>query len=161
MKNGADSSRTITVSNDVFFEQIISILDSGEDVIFTVKGFSMFPFLRNEKDNLALGRYDGSPLKKGQVILFNYRGKYILHRIVEVESFPDGKFRYTTLGDGNLRGCETASPDNIYGVMKKRITPSGKEWSCDSFSWKFLSFLWMKLRVVRRVPLAVLRRVFC
>lgn len=159
MSNSTES-RKITFSNDVFFGQVISLLRTGGTVTVRVKGFSMFPFIRNDRDSVCLTKYDGTPLKRGQVILFSYMGKYILHRIVKAERSDDGRYRYTTLGDGNLSGTETARPENIYGIMTKRIAPSGREWNCDSFSWKFLSSLWMRLRPARRYLLAVLRRIY-
>ena len=125
------------VSNDIFFENLLEeLLVSGYGLIY-VKGYSMVPFLANEKDRVQLRRFDSSTeeLKKGQVALFKFRGRYILHRVVGTID-KGGKKLYKFRGDGNCSGVEWAAPENVYAVMVKRITPSGKEWSCDSLSWK-------------------------
>lgn len=148
----------ITVPNDEFFAHLTSILEEGERVTFVVKGCSMFPFLKNGKDVVCLERYDGKGLRRGDVVLFRYRGKHILHRICRVR-IADGTRRYEIRGDGNISGREYAVDGTVCGVMTKRISPEGKEWSCGSWSWRFWSQVWMSLRPVRRYLLAVLRRL--
>ena len=139
-----NSARSFVIPNDVFFSQVIESLGEGNPVTFTVKGYSMYPFMRNEKDRVCIEKYAG----------------YILHRIYGIAESPDGAVSYRTVGDGNISGYETAAPRNIAGIMTKRITPSGREWGCGSFSWRCLSMLWMSLYGVRRWCLAVLRRIY-
>ena len=144
------------------FENLLEeLLVSGYGLIY-VKGYSMVPFLANEKDRVQLRRFDSSTeeLKKGQVALFKFRGRYILHRVVGTID-KGGKKLYKFRGDGNCSGVEWAAPENVYAVMVKRITPSGEEWSCDSLSWKLRSALWPRTYIVRRVLLAVIRRLPC
>ena len=157
---GAYDRRALVIPNEIFFEQVAETLSGGSPVTFTVKGYSMYPFMRNGKDGVCMEWYDGRNLSAGDVILFRYRRKHVLHRIYKVEAAPDGAILYRTMGDGNLRGMETALPHSIVGVMTKRITPSGKEWGCNSFSWRFLSHLWMHLFRIRRWLLAILRRLY-
>lgn len=154
MKN--EAVKSLVVPNDEFFTRVIEILESGETVTFTVKGCSMYPFMRSDKDAVCLKKYDGGVLRRGNVVLFRYRDRYILHRIVKV---TDG-ISYELQGDGNLSGMEKAVPDTVCGVMTGRISPSGKEWKCSSLSWKTCSSLWMFLRPFRRIMLAVLRRIY-
>ena len=54
---------------------------------------------------------------------------------------------------------EQARPEDIAGVMVKRMTPEGKVWDCSSGTWKSFSSLWRRLLPVRRLLLAVLRRI--
>ena len=158
MENRLDG--TIVIPNDIFFGQVAESLSEGRNVVFTVKGYSMYPFFRNGKYKVCVTGYDGRELHRGEIILFRYRGKYLLHRIYGVETDPGGTTVYRTVGDGNVRGRETAVPCEIAGVALKRLTPSMKEWSCSSWSWRFLSALWMRLYCVRRWCLAVLRRIY-
>lgn len=155
-----NTGNTILIPNDVFFRQVSDSLAAGNNVTLTVKGYSMYPFMRNGKDRVCLAKYDGSELSEGDVILFRFHGKYVLHRIYARKKDASGNVLYRTVGDGNVRGEEYASPESISGVMVRRITPSGKEWECGSLSWRFLSFAWMRLRFVRRWCLAVLRRIY-
>lgn len=153
------ASGTFVVPNEIFFENLLSVIRETGMVTFVVKGFSMFPFLRNGKDMVCLRQYEGGELKRGDVVLFLFNGHYILHRIIKKTDTPSGT-RYMLCGDGNVSGVEYASRETVFGVMEKRITPSGKEWRCSSFSWRFLSCVWMRLRPVRRYLLAVARRVY-
>lgn len=157
---GNNGSGTLVLPNDIFFSHVSESLAEGKTVTFIVKGYSMYPFFRNGKDRVCMAGYDGRELRKGEVILFRYRGKYVMHRIYGVETDPGGTTVYRTVGDGNVRGRETAVPCEIAGVALKRLTPSMKEWSCSSWSWRFLSALWMRLYCVRRWCLAVLRRIY-
>lgn len=154
--------KSVVVSNEIFFENMLDELLVSGQVLINVKGYSMIPFLANEEDKVLLGRFDPAvdELKKGQVALFKFRGRYILHRCVGRE-IQGGKDVYRFRGDGNPRGVEWAAPGDVYAVMLKRITPSGEEWSCDSFSWKLRSALWPRSYIVRRVLLAVIRRLPC
>ena len=71
-------------SNDIFFAQVESEIAAGRSVRFKVKGHSMYPLLRNGKDEVTL-----SPLEKvpavNDIVLFRYHGKHILHRIISIE----------------------------------------------------------------------------
>lgn len=165
----ANDGKTIVVPNDIFFSQVVESLNEGRNVTFTVKGWSMYPFFRDGKDRVCVRKFDGNPLRTGEVILFRYRGNYILHRIYSVSaaagrperpSAPPSAISYLTMGDGNVRGTESAVPATIAGVATGRITPSGKEWKCGSLSWRCCSALWRMLLPLRRWCLAVLRRLY-
>ncbi|MGN0190610.1 MAG: hypothetical protein ACI39U_03050 [Candidatus Cryptobacteroides sp.] len=154
--------KSVVISNDIFFENLLDELLVSGQVLINVKGYSMIPFLANEKDKVLLRRFnpETEDLKKGQVALFKFRGRYILHRCVGVLDKGGKKF-YKFRGDGNCSGVEWAEPENVYAVMLKRITPSSEEWSCDSFSWKLRSALWPRSYLCRRVLLAIIRRLPC
>lgn len=146
----------IVIPNDIFFENLLDELGNSGHVLLNVKGFSMFPFFRNEKDAAELRPFvpeDG--LKKGDVALFRFHDRFILHRCVGRRASA-----YIFRGDGNCKGTEWARPEDVLAVVEKRVSPSGKEWSCESFSWKLCSMLWPRTYIVRRLLLAFLRRVY-
>lgn len=146
----------IVIPNDIFFENLLDELESSGHVLLNVKGCSMFPFFRNEKDAALLRPFipaDG--LKSGDVALFRFHGKFILHRCIGKRASA-----YIFRGDGNCKGTEWANPGDVFAVVEKRIAPSGKEWSCSSFSWRLCSRLWPRTYVVRRLLLAFLRRIY-
>ncbi len=45
-----------------------------------LKGFSMRPFLRHQRDVIVLAPIESDKLCKGMVVLFRYRGAHLLHR---------------------------------------------------------------------------------
>ena len=177
---------SIVIPNDVFFENLIDELSTSGSVLLTVKGWSMFPFFRNEKDAVLLRPFNPEEgLRKGDVALFRYRGKYILHRCTGCGFIsPDGQIVmlsqsklksilgrraaslppsptpvYVFRGDGNPRGSEYAPAEAVYAVVEKKIAPSGKEWSCSSFSWKLCSRLWPSGYLLRRLFVGTFRRI--
>ena len=98
-----DTDRILVIPNDVFFSRVCESLGEGGKVTFTVKGHSMFPFLRSGKDRVCLVKPESGGLAAGDVILFRFRGNYILHRIYGIRKTPDGTPLYVTMGDGNTR----------------------------------------------------------
>ncbi len=145
----------IVIPNDTFFENLLDELENSGHVLLKVRGHSMFPFFRDGRDSAQLRPFiTGEGLKKGDVALFRFRGRYILHRCIGKRASA-----YIFRGDGNCKGTEWARPEDVLAVVEKRISPSGKEWSCESFSWKLCSMLWPRTYIVRRLLLAFLRRV--
>ena len=63
------------------FEEII---EKDGYLVYTCKGFSMMPLLRQHRDLVVISKIT-EPLKKYDVILFKRNGKYILHRILTVK----------------------------------------------------------------------------
>lgn len=74
------------LSNRLFFEQVEAMLDEGCEVEMRMKGHSMRPLLRNERDRAVLAPCpDPQTLRRGDVVLFRCGGRHILHRIVQVD----------------------------------------------------------------------------
>lgn len=83
------------VSNEIFFAAVEERLEAGERVKITLVGTSMRPTLI-EGDVLTLEPLTCDP-KLGDIVLFRYQGRHILHRIVAIE---DGV--YTMRGDNSV-----------------------------------------------------------
>ena len=143
-----------TLSNDIFFAQVESEIAAGRSVRFKVKGHSMYPLLRNGKDEVTL-----SPLEKvpsvNDIVLFRYRGKHILHRIISIEGDT-----YTIQGDGIYISCEKCTREDIIGVVTKIHKKNGLEINTSWGLFRFNSWCWYKLFFMRRFILAVLRKIF-
>ena len=69
-------------------------------------------------------------------------GHFVVHRILTVCDE-----RVTLLGDGNTVGTETIPRERIYGIV-----------DCGRLHL-WLAERWMRLRPLRRYPLAILRRI--
>ncbi|MCD8282573.1 MAG: peptidase S41 [Prevotella sp.] len=142
----------ITVDNAEFFPFIISMLEKGHTATLRLKGFSMRPFLEDERDTALLRR--ATEVIVGEPVLAEVsKGHYVLHRVVDVAGD-----KVTLLGDGNLNTEHCLKSDVKAQVIsfcrKGRRTPdyvSGRK-------WRTYSFIWMHLRPVRRYLLAVYRR---
>lgn len=142
-------------------------LAGGQEVVLTVTGNSMSPFVRDKKDQVVLVACDPTQLQPGDVPLYRRRGgKYILHRIVERDdgvcrtrwgeaeplSSRCDSLEYTMLGDAQWQEEPHIAPDQIVAVAKAFIS-RGKRWECDSEEYQINRLRWHRMRFWR--PLLV------
>lgn len=150
-----EKPQKITVNNAIFIAEIERLLkvEHRKSVTFVVRGYSMRPFLEDRRDKVVLV----PPLtpKKGQVVLAEIKDKvYALHRIISIDADT-----ITMQGDGNsLSQTETFTPDKIVGTAEAFIR-KGKYVSTQSRKWRYYSALWQALRPMRRILLAIHRRI--
>ena len=142
------------ISNDIFFAEVERLLGEGGDVMIIIRGNSMQPMLRDGRDRVVLRRYEGDEIRVGDVMLFRYRGEYVLHRVVKV----DGE-RILFAGDGNYKFYEQATTEDIVARMVAYVK-DGRRVECSDEEWLRYSRVWMALpMIVRRVILGVKRRI--
>ncbi len=147
--------KTILADKAIMMEEIRNLISEGRTVSLTVKGNSMNPFLVNLRDQITLGPWKDEDIRKGCVALVrDIHGNYLVHRIIK-----RNEKTVTLLGDGNLNLTETASFDNIIGIMYS-VRRKGRVWNADSRVWRIYSWFWMLLTPVRRWPLGLWRRLF-
>ena len=142
------------VNNHLFMQEITRAFNSGKkSVTFVVRGFSMRPFLEDGRDKVIL--VPPKEPKIGDVVLAEVREQtYALHRVIKIE---DGV--YTMRGDGNpLQMTEQFTLDKIVGLADGFIR-KGKRVDTDSRKWKFYSTSWNALKPLRRILLAIYRRI--
>mgnify|MGYP002517822418 FL=1 len=142
------------ISNDIFFAEVERLLGEGGEVTITIRGNSMQPMLRDSRDKVVLRRYEGDELQRGDVMLFRYRGGYVLHRVVSI----DGE-RIVFAGDGNYKLYEQATTKDIVARMVAYVK-DGRRVECTQKEWLRYSRVWMALpQLLRRVILGVKRRI--
>ncbi|MBR5056369.1 MAG: glycosyltransferase [Bacteroidales bacterium] len=135
------------IPNDILLGEISRILAEGQEVILMTKGSSMLPFLRSEKDSVALRKRD--EVAVGDIVLAHLGGgRYVLHRIIAI----DGD-NVTLMGDGNVKGTESCTKDDIAGTVVRIIKASGKEFTPGKGRF------WRLLKPFRRYILAIYRRI--
>ena len=143
------------IKNNIFFTEVEQLLSEGQEVTILVKGNSMRPLLRNERDRVILRKHRDEDIRKGAVMLFRYRGSYVMHRVVKIE---DDVVIFE--GDGNYKLQEIATRKDIVAVVVAIVLPSGKSIGCDSRRWRLASWWWLsKTRFERRVILGIMRRL--
>ncbi len=143
-----------TVSNDWFFARVEAEINEGRNVRFRVKGTSMTPLLRNGRDEVLLCPCRTEDLKPMDVVLFRYRGMHVLHRIVRRE----GNL-LTLQGDGVYTSYETCRTEDVVGVVRSIIRPSGKMIETSSLRWRIISRLWRSLGKFRSIFLRIYHRL--
>lgn len=138
--------QTIKIPNEIIIPQFKQLLDEGHTVRFRVRGFSMRPFLEDQRDVVTLTPLSKDP-EVGDAILAEVAPQtYVLHRIVRIEGD-----KITLQGDGNIKYTESCRRRDVIGIVtefyrKGRKTPdlaSGKK-------WHYYSKIWLMLRPLRR-----------
>ena len=113
----------ILLPNQLFFAEVEAMLSEGREVQIRMKGHSMRPLLRSERDQVVLTPCTApARLRPGDVVLFRCCGRHILHRIVR----RDGD-RLTLAGDGNYRITEQCTTRDVAG----RASGSRSRPGCD------------------------------
>ena len=88
--------REIQFSNAELLPEIVKLINEGHTVTLRLKGFSMRPFLENNRDKALLTK--SKDIKVGMPVLAQISpGTYVLHRIFDIKGD-----NVTLLGDGNL-----------------------------------------------------------
>jgi len=135
------------IDNGILLAEVGRLLSVGDDVILRAKGNSMLPFIHGDKDSVLLRKYPSVAV--GDIILGEIApSHYVLHRVIRMEGDV-----ITLMGDGNLRGVETLSKDNVIGTVVEIIKPSGKRVKPNDGSF------WRKLKPFRRIILGIYRRI--
>ncbi len=150
----SDNIRKIHIDNEQFAQQLRRTLvpGSNKSVTFTIRGYSMRPYLENERDKVVLA--PPQPPQPGQVVLAEFAPRtYALHRIIKIDGDT-----ITMQGDGNpLSQTETFTADKIVGTAQAFIR-QGETISIDDRRWRRYSACWLALRPLRR-PLLFIYRV--
>ena len=123
-------------------------------VRFRLKGNSMYPLLRNGKDVVVLGKCPAESLQPMDVVLFRYRGKHVLHRII-LRNGNDLLIQ----GDGSIVAKEQCTINDVVGKVTGICRPSGKILSVESWKWTLPSRLWRISNPLRVFMLKVAHRL--
>lgn len=146
--------KTLHVNNASLLPEVVKLLEEGHTVTLPLRGFSMRPFLEDQRDKALLSKPTG--IRKGDAVLAEISpGRYVLHRIVDISGD-----HVTLLGDGNLTPEHCRRRDiraTAIGFYRKQRTTLD---STDGRKWKVYSWCWTKLRPLRRYLLAFYRRIW-
>ncbi|WP_144023709.1 S24/S26 family peptidase [Paenibacillus sp. FSL H8-0548] len=124
---------------------LVPMLEDNLDVLIPVSGNSMYPLWKHNRDSVVVTSCNPYALKKGDIPLYRRAsGQVVMHRIIRVNQ--DG---YDMCGDIETQIEYNLPKDNIIAVVKC-FTRKGQDYSCTHFGYKMYSFLWIRLRPLRR-----------
>lgn len=133
--------------NDRFLPLVRQYIQRGETAIIFVKGYSMRPFLEHLRDRVKLAPWQ--QLQVGDAILAEIApGHFVLHRIIDIQ----GK-DITLMGDGNIRGTEHCTMDDVCGVVTEYLRPAGHVLLASDPTLRRRIRLWRRLLPIRRLLL--------
>lgn len=142
------------IPNERFFSWIEEEIAEGHSVRFRLKGCSMFPLLRDGRDEVVLYPCTDEELRVMDVVLFKYNGTHTLHRIIR----RDGSRLYMR-GDGSFIAREQCEVADVIGKVRFVIRPSGRVLSVNDWRWRLPSMLWQKTGIFRNPLLRILHRL--
>ena len=149
-----ENAKKITINKDTMYQEISRLIAEGNTVSITVKGYSMNPFLAHLRDQITLGPWTDSDIRRGTVAMVrDLRGNVLIHRIIRRE----GNIIILE-GDGNIGQQEKATLESIAGIMHS-ITRKNRIYSSKSLIWRAYSWIWMTLKPVRVYPLVLWRKL--
>lgn len=125
--------RKIVLSNKLAFSEILKQIESGESVTIPMHGTSMKPIIGNN-DHISLSPVTGR-LRKGDVVLFKYCGRHLLHRIIKIKGNT-----VILRGDASLNE-EQIGRNDIVAILTGIRKENGKTIVCKGSSWQIKSFI--------------------
>ncbi len=148
------AAKELQIENRKFLPEVIKLLNEGHTVTLLLKGFSMRPFLEDNRDKALLAK--AKDIQVGDAVLAETAPKhYVLHRIIKIQGDT-----VTLRGDGNL-GTEVCRINDIHGLAigfyRKGRTKIDKT---NGIKWRTYSHIWMALYPIRRYLLAAYRRIW-
>ena len=155
-KRGENSQhpKEIKLENAVFLPEIIKLLEEGHTVTLPLRGFSMRPFLEDNRDKALLTK----PVcpKVGDPVLAEISPKhFVLHRIIKIE-----EEKVTLRGDGNL-STEYCTRKDIQGAVIGFYRKGREKLDrTDGWKWQTYSRIWMRLYPIRRYLLAIYKHIW-
>src|SRR5690606_39190779 len=120
-------------------------LNLGQEVELKVMGNSMLPFYKHDQTIVTLKKAES--YQKLDVVLFEYEGHTILHRIIKIKGD-----NYVIRGDGAFRK-EIVTKDKIFAKVIRFETP-GK----NSKNYNYKVKVWLFFTPLRRVLLKLIRK---
>ena len=140
--------RRIEIPNAILLEQVKEVVRNGKTATINVKGYSMRPFLDNSRHKVRLAQV--GQLAVGDAIMAEVNsGVFVLHRIIAIEGD-----NITLMGDGNVRGTEKCTKDDVIGVVTHYIYEKKTVPATDKCLQRKVR-IWRKLLPVRRYLLYI------
>lgn len=132
-----------TIDTRQYLALLEELSANNETVGVPVSGFSMNPFLANERDQVFF-QYPDRPLKRGDIVFFKRNnGQYVLHRIWKAA--PEG---YYIVGDAQTQIEGPIDGDQVFGLVTQ-VRRKGKLIGPRNFWWQFFAKVWIRMVPVR------------
>lgn len=147
--------RRLIQFNEVAMRQVAQDLADGFRVTIQAAGWSMLPLLWDRRDKLHLAPLTPDSIALGRIVLVCTRPeRYIIHRIVSI----DGD-KLKLRGDGNPSQEEECLRSEVLGELVG-IERAGKTYTRGDQLWQRIERYWPSNPLLRRLILAIYKRVF-
>ena len=136
------------------YEIIDIAFKNNQSIILKVRGMSMFPLLKDNRDSFKLEKITSKPKRKDIVLYKRDNGQYVLHRIIKEKDNL-----YTIVGDNQHVKEYPIRLDQILGVVSEVIRKDKVINLKTSKKYKIYSSLWCFNLFIRRVILKIMHTV--
>ena len=116
---------------NVVVHRDLDALKDGMVIALVPQGISMLPFIKGGVDQVYLLKKE--KVAVGDIVLVEYHGKHILHRVYAV----DGE-KMTLMGDGNLEGTERVAKDEVLGTAVEIVHGGCRRKPKKAWLWRHL-----------------------
>ncbi len=141
------------IIDERILEEAIRLVREGVSVTLPVNGNSMLPFIIGGRESVILKR--AGLIEEGDVLLAWVDGcRYVIHRVIRIEVD-----HLTLMGDGNLMGTEHCTVSDIRAIVTHVVDEKGKIRDINSKWRRRAAKVWFWLHPVRRILLAIYRRL--
>lgn len=138
-----------TIDAQLYLSELCTLIAKGHTVYLNISGNSMAPFLIPQRDCVRLAK-PGRPLKPGDIVFYQRsNGQFVLHRICKIR-----KNGYALSGDNQTILEGPIHPDQIFAIVTA-VYRKGQWLSPKQLPWKFYSYFWCHLLVMRPVLLKI------
>lgn len=138
------------MENEKSFSQILK--ETGR-VVYTTRGVSMRPLLRQGKDVVVIEAPKEHWKKYDTVLFLRRNGQYVLHRILKVSGD-----RYWIVGDNCVSG-EMVEEEQMIGILTQ-IKRGGRTIKVTDWQYRLYTHIWCDAYPVRFFLLKIKTQVF-
>ena len=142
------------LKDNKIIQEAVNLVEEGICVTLPVDGRSMLPFIIGGKDSVLLEKPRKAEI--GDVVLaWVEECRFVVHRIIAINGNE-----VTLMGDGNIRGVEKCCLDDIKASVTYVVDKKGKRRNIKDKKYRWGSYVWRKLRPVRRYLLAIYKIIW-
>ncbi len=132
---------------------ISDLLKTAERVRFTVKGNSMYPLLRGNRDEVEVVKCDS--IGKYDIVLYKRSdGSYVLHRVLKKDNGA-----LSIAGDFEQELEHPVYENQVIAKVDNIIRAGGKVISCTGKVYKIYCIVWAAVLKNRRKILRILKKL--
>lgn len=145
--------KRVIIQNAIIFSEVAKLVSNGESVTIKTKGNSMLPFISGERDSVVLAKTDNIKLYDIVLAVVN-ENQYVLHRVIKIMGN-----KLILMGDGNLKGCEICTIENVIATAVK-VIGDNRKYSCRDNKYIRRAKIWKALLPIRKYLLAIYKIIY-
>ena len=132
------------VDTNAYISTLCELVNEGREVVLTVTGSSMSPFLIHQRDAVMLGKMMTSP-QRGDIVLFRREDdSYVVHRVRKVSD--EG---YYMIGDGQTE-TEGPVPRKRLCAIVTKVRRKSQWFGSNDVRWRFFASVWLAIIPLRK-----------